>query len=382
MSPSVERWIVSRLASGASASEFASHTPCTASHATTGSLARVDGPGGTEFEVSPGRIPSRHVRPPSLEVAKPMLAAPPVRFRPTWKTATVVWPTVCESGSTSDSCWLSAFYVPVAVDAAADDLAVRSIRSRASAATMSRPAPHDTRSTPPSYSTAIRSFPARATTRSEPSRPGEEVGARRADVAGTAAVATAGSARRGARSRAAHARRTVAEGRRGTLAGVTGPRRLSHAISEGDGISLIVAVDGPQAARARRPRRRGGARRGDARGDPRGHGLPIVRFLGDSRAGDACIVGAREAIRARRRRRARRPVAHEDELEEALERFDPELFVLASRDEDEPLQHVLDLLSDVPAGKLVIADTGGATTQAELDELERAGIDAVLVRSA
>ena len=66
-------------------------------------------------------------------------------------------------------------------------------------------------------------------------------------------------------------------------------------------------------------------------------------------------------------------VAHEDELEEALERFDPELLVLASRDADEPLQHVLDLLSDVPAGKLVIADTGGATTQDELDELERAG---------
>jgi hypothetical protein len=30
---------------------------------------------------------------------------------------------------------------------------------------------------------------------------------------------------------------------------VTGPRRLSQAISEGDGISLIVAVDGPEAAR-------------------------------------------------------------------------------------------------------------------------------------
>ena len=70
------------------------------------------------------------------------------------------------------------------------------------------------------------------------------------------------------------------------------------------------------------------------------------------------------------------------ELDEGIERFDPEVFVLASRNADEPLQHVLDLLSDVPAGKLVIADTGGATTQDELDELERAGIDAVLVRSA
>jgi hypothetical protein len=40
---------------------------------------------------------------------------------------------------------------------------------------------------------------------------------------------------------------------------------------------------------------------------------------------------------------------------------------------------VLDLLSNVPAGKLAIADVG-AVTQAELDELERAGVDAVLMR--
>ena len=40
---------------------------------------------------------------------------------------------------------------------------------------------------------------------------------------------------------------------------------------------------------------------------------------------------------------------------------------------------MLDLLSDVPAGKLAIADLGGVT-QEELDELERAGVDAVLVR--
>ena len=35
--------------------------------------------------------------------------------------------------------------------------------------------------------------------------------------------------------------------------------------------------------------------------------------------------------------------------------------------------------SDVPAGKLAIADLGGVT-QAQIDELERAGVDAVLVR--
>ena len=72
-------------------------------------------------------------------------------------------------------------------------------------------------------------------------------------------------------------------------------------------------------------------------------------------------------------------VAREEELEEALERLDPELFVLAARDVDDPLEHVLDLLSDLPAGKLAIADVGSVTKE-QLTELERAGVDAVLVR--
>ena len=39
---------------------------------------------------------------------------------------------------------------------------------------------------------------------------------------------------------------------------------------------------------------------------------------------------------------------------------------------------MLDLLPDVPAGKLAIADLP-ATTRADVDELERAGVDAVIV---
>ena len=73
-------------------------------------------------------------------------------------------------------------------------------------------------------------------------------------------------------------------------------------------------------------------------------------------------------------------VEKEEELEEALERFDPELFVLAAApDGDDRLEHVLDLLSDLPAGKLAIADVWHVT-QPDIDELERAGVDAVLVR--
>ena len=56
-------------------------------------------------------------------------------------------------------------------------------------------------------------------------------------------------------------------------------------------------------------------------------------------------------------------VEREEELEEALERLDPELFVLAARDAEDPLERVLDLLSDLPAGKLAIADVGDVHDQ-------------------
>ena len=52
-------------------------------------------------------------------------------------------------------------------------------------------------------------------------------------------------------------------------------------------------------------------------------------------------------------------VRDEDELEEALEEHDPEIFLLArlgDDDHEDPLESVLELLPDVPAGKLAIAD--------------------------
>ena len=74
-------------------------------------------------------------------------------------------------------------------------------------------------------------------------------------------------------------------------------------------------------------------------------------------------------------------VRDEDEVEKALDRVDPEIFVLspaeAERDET-PLEVVLDLLAAVPAGKLAIADLR-RTTVDEVQELERAGCDAVIV---
>ena len=73
-----------------------------------------------------------------------------------------------------------------------------------------------------------------------------------------------------------------------------------------------------------------------------------------------------------------------ERFELALERVDPEIFLLSpiEREDDEtPLEVVLDLLAAVPAGKLAIADLA-LTTRAEVLELERAGCDAVIVNGA
>ena len=160
---------------------------------------------------------------------------------------------------------------------------------------------------------------------------------------------------------------------------MTGPRRLSHAISEGDGISLIVAVGGPEEARQAEAQ---GAEALFADSDVDAiravSGLPILTAAGS--AGDARLVRpGDDDVELGHSVELVVQVEREEELEEALERLDPELFVLATRDAEHPVERVLDLLADVPAGKLAIADVGGVT-RVQIDELERAGVDAVLVR--
>jgi hypothetical protein len=173
-------------------------------------------------------------------------------------------------------------------------------------------------------------------------------------------------------------------------------RRLSQAISEGDGISVIVAVDGPDAARA--------AEEAGAEGVlvEGGHEanltairsateLPILVFF-DRQASappegaDACIVDIRNDDRdwldhVRRglgdRVELAPRICKDEHLEFVLEELDPEVLVLGSEG-DEPLAEALELLPDVPAGKLAIADVG-ARTREEVVELERAGVDGVIV---
>jgi NAD(P)H-dependent flavin oxidoreductase YrpB (nitropropane dioxygenase family) len=172
------------------------------------------------------------------------------------------------------------------------------------------------------------------------------------------------------------------------------PRRLSQAISEGDGISVIVVVDGPEAAR---DAEEGGA---DAVVVPDAAQLPSVRAAtdlpivvhldgGSLDGADACLVDVRDDDRELLERIHRQigdslelvvRTEQEDHLEFVLEEFDPGILVLgAPRDADSgAIEWVLELLPDVPAGKLAIADVG-ARTRDEVEELERAGVDAVIV---
>jgi indole-3-glycerol phosphate synthase len=183
---------------------------------------------------------------------------------------------------------------------------------------------------------------------------------------------------------------------------MTRQRRLSQAISEGDGISLIApAPDGPAAQEAEQRGAEGVVCDRDLTGVREATGLPILWRADGSPAealqlgADALLVTAQELEDNAERLERRYAEANElglecvvevrdaDELEQALELLDPEIFLLApqgARDGDDPLESVLDLLPDIPAGKLAIADLD-VTSRDEIGELERAGVDAVIVAS-
>ncbi|HEX2111200.1 MAG TPA: hypothetical protein VHF67_06580 [Gaiellaceae bacterium] len=76
-------------------------------------------------------------------------------------------------------------------------------------------------------------------------------------------------------------------------------------------------------------------------------------------------------------------VRDEEELEHALERVDPDIVLISRRDgasDEEELERALDLLPDVPAGKLVVAECD-LVAREQVVALERAGVDALLVRN-
>ena len=177
--------------------------------------------------------------------------------------------------------------------------------------------------------------------------------------------------------------------------------RFGEAISEGDGISVIPVLEGPVEELAAVAEAAGAEALAVAGADVarvRAHtALPIVARRQDpgaaSAAGaDACILVVEhleaddhlEELYALARDLGMDcavDVRDEEELQEALERVDPDIVLISERsleNGEEDLERTLDLLADVPAGKLVISEAR-IVTREQVVALERAGVDAVLV---
>jgi len=152
---------------------------------------------------------------------------------------------------------------------------------------------------------------------------------------------------------------------------VTGLRRLSHAISEGQGISVLVEVRDAESARAAETQGAEGLVVRGAAADLRdATQLPILVYgIAADASVDAVVIevtdvdedelGAAVDRAAGSGLECVLKVRDEEELEHVLETLDPEILLLSAdraADGDTPLERLLDLLPDVPAGKLAIAE--------------------------
>jgi indole-3-glycerol phosphate synthase len=172
--------------------------------------------------------------------------------------------------------------------------------------------------------------------------------------------------------------------------------RFRQAISEGDGISVVPMLHGNVEDRARLAEEAGAeavaVQAADLARVRSGTSLAVLVRGGDpaeliATGADAWIVPFGEEADA--------AVAHareldldcavevrdEEALEEALERIDPDIILISEQgleDDEEDLERTLDLLADVPAGKLVISEAR-VIAREQVVALERAGVDAILV---
>ena len=182
--------------------------------------------------------------------------------------------------------------------------------------------------------------------------------------------------------------------------------RFAQAISEGDGISLVPFLAGDVETMARAADE-GGAEAvalgsvSDVERVRAVSGLPVLlrrrirnmaELLEAAQAGaDAVVLGIAdfdedeqlEMLHAEafaRELDCAIEVDDEEGLEIALERLEPDIFAIANARDDggEAFERTLDLLPDVPAGKLVISQSRRIVRE-QLLALERAGVDAVLV---
>jgi indole-3-glycerol phosphate synthase len=174
-------------------------------------------------------------------------------------------------------------------------------------------------------------------------------------------------------------------------------RRLSQAIAEGDGISVLVEVGNGDAARRAEER---GAEGIVVRGAHALLGeeiaLPLLAY-GPGPEDAAASAAAAVVVTLEGEDEEALPglagrchelglelvvrIRDDEELERVLGHLDPEILLLtAERAEPEQpaLDRLLELLPDVPAGKLAIAELADASRE-DVEMLERAGVDAVLV---
>jgi len=175
--------------------------------------------------------------------------------------------------------------------------------------------------------------------------------------------------------------------------------RFSQAISEGDGISVIVDVADAEAARAAAAQgaeavaiERAIADLRDVTELPvlwRTSGSPSEAVLAGADAWVIAVEAAGEDGDWLLRQHAEAlelgldcvvEVRSEEQLELALEQLDPEILLFSVGEEDnaDALRRALDLLPDLPAGKLAVAEVP-VSDREQVIELERAGVDAVIV---
>ena len=172
-------------------------------------------------------------------------------------------------------------------------------------------------------------------------------------------------------------------------------RRLSESISEGEEISLLVRVaDASSAAAADATGIEGLVVVEPVDGLAETTSLPVLaRAASPQHAHDAgadawVLVASEHDDELSEHYAASHElglecvvdVVDDEELQHVLERIDPEIVMLSppSDDEDETVDRVLELLPDVPAGMLAIAELPSPTPD-DIRALERAGVDAVVV---
>jgi hypothetical protein len=161
---------------------------------------------------------------------------------------------------------------------------------------------------------------------------------------------------------------------------LSGSRHFSQRIAEGDGIAIIARVEGIDAARDAQAQGAKAIAFAEAIDGIRAATTLPLFWVGDGAPHDADACTVRPGHDPHHGVEAVAFVRDAEELEQVLEELDPEIFLLCADDDgdDDPIDAVLELLPDVPAGKLAIALVP-VTSRDDVLALERAGMDAVLV---